>query len=87
MYHSRIGVYPVLEEDPIDIKVEGLITDEVVNVAEDHALLKVHYFASFSSIGQHRLQCIPIFQVLVPTITLEPGDVVTHQWTILRVMN
>ena len=27
---------------------------------------------------------IPIFQVLVPTITLEPDDVITQQWTILR---
>ena len=82
-----IGMYPIFEEVPIKIKVEGLAEDEVFNVTKDHALWKIHYCADFSSIGHHGLQCIPIFQVLVPTITLEPGDVVTHQWTILRDMN
>jgi len=82
-----IGMYPIFEEVPIKIKVEGLAEDEVFNVTKDHALWKIHYCADFSSIGHNVLQCIPIFQVLVPTITLEPGDVVTHQWTILRIMN
>jgi len=82
-----IGMYPIFEEVPIKIKVEGLAKDEVFNVTKDHALWKIHYCADFSNIGHDGLQCIPIFQVLVPTITLEPGDVVTHQWTILRVMN
>ena len=82
-----IGMYPIFEEVPIKIKVEGLAEDKVFNVTKDHALWKIHYCADFSSIGHNGLQSIPIFQVLVPTITLEPGDVVTHQWTILRVMN
>ena len=82
-----IGMYPIFEEVPIKIKVEGLAKDEVFNVTKDHALWKIHYCAEFSSIGHDGLQCIPIFQVLVPTITLEPGDVVTHQWTILRAVN
>ena len=82
-----LGMYPIFEEVPIKIKVEGLAEDEVFNVTKDHALWKIHYCADFSSIGHGGLQCIPIFQVLVPTITLEPGDVVTHQWTVLRVMN
>jgi len=82
-----LGMYPIFEEVPIKIKVEGLAENEVFNVTKDHALWKIHYCADFSSIGHDGLQCIPIFQVLVPTITLEPGDVVTHHWTILRVMN
>jgi len=83
-----IGMYPIFEEVPIEIKVEGLAEGEVFNVTKDHALWKIHYCADFSSIGHGGgLQCIPIFQVLVPTITLEPGDAVTHQWTILRAMN
>ena len=82
-----IGMYPIFEEVPIKIKVEGLAEDEVFNVTKDHALWKIHYCADFSNIGHDGLQCIPIFQVLVPSITLEPGDVVTHHWTILRVMN
>jgi len=82
-----IGMYPIFEEVPIKIKVEGLAKDEVFNVTKDHALWKIHYCADFSSIGHDGLQCIPIFQVLVPTITLEPGDVITHHWTILRELN
>ena len=82
-----IGMYPIFEEVPIKIKVEGLAEDEVFNVTKDHALWKIHYCADFSSIGHDGLQCIPIFQVLVPTITLEPGDVITHHWTILRELN
>ena len=82
-----IGMYPIFEEVPIKIKVEGLAEDEVFNVTKDHALWKIHYCADFSSIGHHGLQCIPIFQVLVPTMTLEPTDVITHHWTILRELN
>jgi len=82
-----IGMYPIFEEVPIKIKVEGLAEDEVFNVTKDHALWKIHYCADFSSIGHDGLQCIPIFLVLVPTLTLEPTDVVIQQWTILRELN
>ena len=82
-----LGMYPIFEQVPIKIKVEGLAEDEVFNVTKDHALWKIHYCADFSSIGHGGLQCIPIFQVLVPTITMESTDVVTHQWTILRDMS
>ena len=79
-----IGMYPIFEEIPIKIKVEG---GKILNVYKDHSIWKIHYCADFSNIGHDGLQCIPVFQVLVPTITLEPSDVVTHQWTILRDMN
>jgi len=79
-----IGMYPIFEEIPIKIKVEG---EKILNVYKDHSIWKIHYCADFSNIGHDGLQCIPVFQVLVPTITLEPNDVVTHQWTILRDVN
>jgi len=79
-----IGMYPIFEEIPIKIKVEG---GKILNVYKDHSIWKIHYCADFSNIGHDGLQCIPVFQVLVPTITLEPSDVVTHQWTILRELN
>ena len=82
-----LGMYPIFEEVPIKIKVEGLAENEVFNVTKDHSLWKIHYCADFSSIGHDGIQCIPIFQVLVPTITLEPSDVITHHWTILRDIN
>ena len=79
-----ISMYPIFEQVPIKIKVEG---EKILNVYKDHSIWKIHYCADFSSIGHDGLQCIPIFQVLVPTITLEPHDVITQQWTILRDMN
>jgi len=55
---------------------------------KDYSLWKIHYCADFADIGHHDgLQCIPVFQVLVPTLTLEPTDVVIQQWTILRELN
>ena len=79
-----IGMYPIFEEIPIKIKVEG---GKILNVYKDHSLWKIHYCADFSNIGHDGLQCIPIFQVLIPTITLEPSDVIIHHWTILRELN
>ena len=79
-----IGMYPIFEEIPIKIKVEG---GKVLNVYKDHSLWKMHYCADFSNIGHDGLQCIPVFQVLIPTITLEPSDVIIHHWTILRELN
>jgi len=79
-----IGMYPIFEQVPIEIKVEGLAKGEIFSVIKDHSIWKIHYCADFSSIGHDGLQCIPIFQVLVPTITMESTDVVTHQWIILR---
>jgi len=82
-----MGMYPILEQININIKVEGDALVQINKKIKDYSLWKMHYSADLYHIGHDGLQCIPIFQVLVPTITLEPGDVVTHQWTILRVMN
>ena len=46
---------------------------------------KLHYCADFGE--EHGEQCVAMFYVLVPSITLEPSDTVTQQWTILRAMN
>ena len=79
-----IGMYPIFEEIPIKIKVEG---GKILNVYKDHSLWKIHYCADFSNIGHDGLQCIPILQVLIPTMTLEPTDVIIQHWTILRAIN
>jgi hypothetical protein len=83
-----MGMYPISEQIKINIKVKGDALVQMNKKTKDHSLWKIHYCADFANIGHtDGLQCIPIFQVLVPVITLEPGDVVSHQWTILRVMN
>ena len=62
----------------------GYTPDERNKKTKEYSIWKIHYCADFSNIGHDGLQCIPVFQVLVPNMTLESSDVVTHQWTILR---
>jgi len=83
-----MGAYPILEQIKINIKVEGDALVQMNKKTKDHSLWKIHYCADFANIGHHDgLQCIPVFQALIPTITLEPNDVITHHWTILRELN
>ena len=81
-------MYPILEQITININVEGDAATQMNKKIKDHNVWKIHYCADFANIGHHDgLQCIPVFQVLVPSITLEPTDVITQQWTILRELN
>ncbi len=81
-------MYPILEQITININVEGDAATQMNKKIKDHSLWKIHYCADFANIGHpDGLQCIPIFQVLVPTMTLEPTDVVIQHWTILRELN
>ena len=83
-----MGMYPILEQININIKVEEDAFVQMNKKIKDYSLWKIHYCADFANIGHpDGLQCIPIFQVLVPTMTLEPTDVVTQHWTILRELN
>ena len=83
-----MGMYPILEQITININVKGDAAAQISKKIKDHNVWKIHYCADFANIGHpDGLQCIPIFQVLVPTMTLEPTDVITQHWTILRAMN
>jgi len=81
-----MGMYPIFAETNIKFKMEGDALAQMNEKHKDYSIWKIHYCADFSTIG-HGYQCVPVFQVLVPTMTLEPSDVVTHQWTILRELN
>jgi len=84
-----MGMYPILGNPiTININVEGDALVQINEINKDHNVWKIHYCADFANIGHpDGLQCIPIFQVLVPTMTLEPTDVITQHWTILRELN
>jgi hypothetical protein len=82
------GMYPIPEQIKINIKAEGDALVQMNKQIKDYSLWKIHYCADFTDIGHpDGLQCIPIFQALVPTMTLEATDVITQQWTILRELN
>ena len=78
-----IGLYPIYTEIALEFTYEeGTLTK--MQVDKDYSLWKIHHCATFKGHGQ---DCVPVFQVLVRTMTLQTGDVVTQQWTILREMD
>ena len=80
-----LGLYPIFSAITLEfISEPGPQSIKLYEESQDYSIWKIHYCAEFEG---HGLRCIPIFQVLVPTMTLEPSDVVTHQWTILRELN
>jgi hypothetical protein len=52
----------------------------------DYHRWKIHYCATFFELG-HPYICLSVFQSFNTVYHVEPTDVVTHQWTILRVLN
>jgi len=82
--HRFMGLYPIFSEN-YDLEFESTPeARELMHKHKDFSMWKIHYCATFEG---HGFSCIPIFQDLVPTMTLEEHDVVTHQWTILRALN
>ena len=82
--HRFTGLYPIFSEY-YDLEFES--TPEAREKMHEHkevSMWKIHYCATFEG---HGFSCIPVFQDLVPTMTLEQHDVVIQQWTILRVLN
>ena len=82
--HRWTGFYPIFSEITMEWKYEEGIVTKMNKKIKDYSIWKIHYCAEFEG---HGYRCIPVFQVLVPTITMEPHDVITHQWTILRELN
>ena len=78
-----VGLYPIYTEIALEFTYEES-TFTKMQVDKDYSLWKIHHCATFKG---HGYDCIPLFQVLVPTMTLQTGDVVTQQWTILRMLN
>ena len=78
------GTYSIFSEITIKFKVDEDVLAKMNEKIKNYSIWKIHYCASFEG---HGYTCIPVFQVLVPTTTLEPDDVITQQWTILRELN
>ena len=82
--HRFMGLYPIFSE-LYDLEFESTPeAREKMHEHKDFSMWKIHYCATFEG---HGYSCIPVFQDLVPTMTLEQYDIVTHQWTILRTLN
>ena len=82
--HRFMGLYPIFSEN-YDLEFKSTPeAREQMHKHKDFSMWKIHYCATFEG---HGFSCIPVFQDLVPTMTLEEHDVITHQWTILRALN
>ena len=79
------AIYPLFSEVVIEFKVEEDARMDMNSYVKDYSIWKLQHCADWGD--DHGLSCIPLFQVLVPTITLEPDDVITLNWTILREFN
>ena len=77
-------IYPIFEETPIEYVVEGDALVQMKEDIRDHYRWVIHYCATFKG---HEYSCIPVFQAFTVVELVTSTDTVTHQWTILRVLD
>ena len=78
-----IKYYPIFEEIPIKYELDKN-TLALMKELRQYYSWKIHYCATFEG---HAYTCIPVFQGFTTVRNVTPTDVVTNQWTILRVLN
>jgi len=76
--------YPIFEEFPIEYTVEEDVRAQMKEQDQNYYRWIIHYCATFEG---HVYTCIPMFQSFAPVEHVTYTDVITHQWTILRVLN
>ena len=78
-----IGLYPIYSETSFEFisDPDSDATAKMYSIDKDYSMWKMHYCATFEN---HGYNCVPVFQVLVPNVTLAPTDILEQQWTILR---
>ena len=79
-----IGLYQINPEPVVNLIMEVDDLKQAKMKHKHYSIWKIHGCWDLSNIGHPGVQCLPIFQVLVPTMVLEADDTVTNQWTILR---
>jgi len=78
--------YPIFEEIPIKHELDKDTRTQMKEDIRDYHRWKIHYCATFFELG-HPYICLSVFQSFNTVYHVEPTDVVTQQWTILRVLN
>ena len=81
LIQRTIGYYPIFSELTVEFEMEEDVYTKMNEEKDNYSIWKIHYCAEFDG---HGYRCIPNFQVLMPTLTLEPSDTPIQQWTILR---
>ena len=79
-----VEVYPIFSERTIQFEMKKEYNEKTIIGC---CIWEIHYCADFSSIGHNVFQCMPVFQAFTAVELGTSTDIVTHQWTILRVLN
>ena len=78
------SIFPIFSENPLP-PVDHIAAHEKMHEKNlEVSSWRNNYCTTFK---EHGYDCVPIFQVLAPSLTLEPHNVVNQQWTILRELN
>jgi len=78
-----VKFYPIFEEIPIKYELDKN-TLALMKELRQYYSWKIHYCVTFEG---HGYVCMPVFQNFAEVELVTPTDVITHQWTILRVLN
>ena len=79
-----VKTYPIFEEFPIEYTVEEDVRAQMKEQDQNYYRWMIHYCATFKG---HVYTCIPLVQSFAPVELVTYTDTITHQWTILRVLN
>ena len=78
------SIFPIFSENPLP-PVDHIAAHEKMHEKNlEVSSWRNNYCTTFK---EHGYDCVPIFQVLAPSLTLEPHGVLNQQWTILRELN
>ena len=78
------SIFPIFSENPLP-PIDHTVAHEKMHEKNiEVSRWSNNYCTTFK---EHGYDCVPIFQVLAPSLTLEPHSVVNQQWTILRELN
>ena len=88
LVQRTVDIYPIFEEIPLEqFTIYDMDEDALAEMKKDirdHYRWKIHYCTTFEG---HPYTCIPAFQAFTTVRNVTPTDIVTHQWTILRVLS
>ena len=88
LVQRTVEINPIFEEIPLEqFTIYDMDEDALAEMKKDirdHYRWKIHYCTTFEG---HQYTCIPAFQAFTTVRNVAPTDMVTHQWTILRVLN
>ena len=78
-----VGIMPIYSEVNLEFTAESDdIAAKMQEMNNEYSLWKMHYCSG--GFEGHSFSCVPVFQVIVPNMTLDPGDTVDLLWMVLR---